>query len=217
MKGFPLQTSRAMTLVEILLSVSVIAALCFLIVATTQSIRARSREIACAARMRVIGHAIFLYQSDHQQRLPPNKTDNPGLTASNVWVQAIAPYLDASDTTAAKTGLKMQSYLTCPAWKGSAGAWSWWYSHYGVNAAGAHVFGFDGQSYRPNIEKPAETMMLMETRNLVRAVRPTATLMNNVEFRHQGHNQVLYFDGHMGSVSESSLPTNALETFWSGR
>lgn len=206
-----------MTLTEILVSVSVIVCLSLLIVATSRSARLRTREIECTAKMRFIGQGIFLYQADHQQRLPPNKTDNPGVTADNSWVQLIAPYMNASDTSKEKVGLKMQPHLTCPAWEGNSAVWSWWYSNYGVNAAGNHVFGFDGASHRPSLAKPSETMMLMETRNLVRAVRPTANLKSNVEFRHQDRNLVLYFDGHISSVTESSLPANALDTFWSGR
>ncbi len=205
------------TLMEMLLVIVVISLLALLALPVINNIYAKGKEVTCASRMKTIGQAIRLYQADHYGFLPPNKTDPPGIAADNTWVYAIHPYLNIPTGSTASVGLKMQPYLMCPSHTEPFSSWAWWYSHYGVNATDPSVFGFTGQSYRPQLREPSKTMMLTETKGFGRAIRPTVQGIRLQDFRHQTRAHVLFFDGHLEALQQKVIPTSALDPFWTGK
>ncbi len=91
------------TLVELLVSIALIAVLGALLIVVLSSVRQKAATVQCTSNLRQIGIAIFSYTSDHQGQLPPGYD----------WDEAIAEYLAVSIDDAGKP-LSYTSILQCP-------------------------------------------------------------------------------------------------------
>lgn len=107
--------SRAWSLVEILVVVSVSAILLILIVNTTMTFIRKTSILRCASNLRNIGSAMNLYANDHNgyypdaynsTRVPPHKV---------TWMTAIATYLEYPDNAMGSPPLpRMVGVFICP-------------------------------------------------------------------------------------------------------
>lgn len=58
------------TLLELLITLGIIATLMAVLIPTTQAVRQQARKCLCASNLRQIGQSLLLYVQDHQNRLP---------------------------------------------------------------------------------------------------------------------------------------------------
>ena len=92
----PLRVRRAFTLVELLVTVAIIAVLAGLLFPVFLNARESARQSACATNFRQAGLAIGLYMGDNDDGLmPASYNPNPSATAFNDrrWPQLLGPYV----------------------------------------------------------------------------------------------------------------------------
>ncbi|MFN6045214.1 MAG: type II secretion system protein, partial [Verrucomicrobiota bacterium] len=88
-------TRHAFTLVELLVTITIMAVLAGVGIPLGKSMLAKSREAACIGQLRNIGSALQSYLQDHQQKLPDiaagriSKTDE-----TPVLETVLKPYLE---------------------------------------------------------------------------------------------------------------------------
>lgn len=58
------------TLLELLITIGIIATLMAVLIPTTQTVRQQARKSVCASNLRQIGQSLLLYVQDHKNRLP---------------------------------------------------------------------------------------------------------------------------------------------------
>ncbi len=88
---------RAITLVEVLVTISVVACLAVLLVPMAVMVREAARRVRCADNLRQIGLALHSYANHHQDHLPAFRSQFvAGFDTS--WRLTILPYLEQSDS-----------------------------------------------------------------------------------------------------------------------
>lgn len=112
--------SHGFSLIEILVSVTVIGILASIIVAGIQSARERSQLVACASTMRQWALSFVLYAQENEGKLPTKEG------GSNDWQEAIAPYMASGADGAHRIALRRD--FSCPKDEHLHGAWG-----YGIN------------------------------------------------------------------------------------
>ena len=70
---------RAFTLIELLVVIAIIALLISIIVPTLSKVKRLAYKIICLSNMRQMGISLVMYQSDHDEKLPPSscRLDDP--------------------------------------------------------------------------------------------------------------------------------------------
>ena len=105
----------AFTLIELVITVAIIAALAGLLIPATMSTITSARVTACASNLRQIGVAVSLYAGEHRDRLPAPRNggdDNPA--TSPAWFFRLPAFTGERDVKRA------HSIFQCAAfrWKG---------------------------------------------------------------------------------------------------
>lgn len=93
----PLSTSRAFTLVELLVSLTVVALLAAMAIPAIQSALDRADRVVCLSNLRQLGQAMAEYVSDHGHypAAEIEVTDSAGTVVERKrWYHLLAPYLD---------------------------------------------------------------------------------------------------------------------------
>lgn len=101
--GHPSPANRAFSLMELLISVGVIALLAGLLVPAMKGVMLKGKSSKDAANLRQIAQANMAYAADNNMRCVVGYTDNPGSTGSN-WYLSLRPYLEKEGTTSAALG-----------------------------------------------------------------------------------------------------------------
>ncbi len=70
---------RAFTLIELVITISIIAILMAMLLPVFANVRERARTTSCASNLAQIGLALHLYAQDHDGRFPPARGNEPGL------------------------------------------------------------------------------------------------------------------------------------------
>lgn len=89
---------RAFTLVELLVAISIIAALAALIFPVFSAARGRARQATCVSNERQLGEAMLLYAHDYDERYPL------AMTRQYPWTYCVKPYIRSEDV------------YRCPTW-----------------------------------------------------------------------------------------------------
>lgn len=85
--------SRAFTVLELLVCVSVIGVLAGLILPAVQAARESARRLECMQNLRQIGLALDIYHDAHR-RLPAGWSSIPGTSTALGWAAKILPHLE---------------------------------------------------------------------------------------------------------------------------
>ncbi len=96
---------QGFTLVELLVTVAIIALLVGLVIPGLNGARGRAYAAKCIANLRQVGLAQQMYGNDHRFRYTP--TWQPGV-GSKTWQEVLEPYIQAKDRTDPKL------VLSCP-------------------------------------------------------------------------------------------------------
>ena len=199
------------TLVELLVTIAIIAILTALLLPALKSAREKGQQISCTSNFRTVGYAIMNYSGDNDDYYP--RARNSGDSSYNNWPKYFitqAKYLDY------KT-------LLCPSAKSTMGSYwqsqwengrifdnnTWQFANYAINK---NEFGDDA-----NAENEAKTRVIevkMPSRFLVATEAVSSSLQpymsvenrtnwgyNTVYPRHGRAVNVLWGDGHTSSAS----------------
>ena len=98
MKPLSQHSSSGFTLVELLVTVAVVASLAAASLAGLASVRARAIDVTDLERMRGLGVAIYSWASDHQGK-PPRSSHSANGHGELGWQREILPHLGYEDTS----------------------------------------------------------------------------------------------------------------------
>jgi prepilin-type N-terminal cleavage/methylation domain-containing protein/prepilin-type processing-associated H-X9-DG protein len=201
---------RGFTLIEVLVTVMIIALLALLLLPFLKSSNDRARALKCANQLRTLSSAVFLYQADNTGFLPPNNAHSGG-SYSDIWLMALRPYLSIqlTDTTGAGM-IAMRTCVTCPSATGSDIPKLWWESNYAIGLA----FGTDGTRKKMKFDNTAQTMMFIDSGSRTRSIYTTPPPTSNLGYRHDSRVNVIFFDGHLEKRLQSEIPTASSDIFW---
>ena len=100
------------TLIELLVVIALVAVLVGILLPALSGARDQARRAACAANLRQVGTAIYLYAHDHDDIIPFGPAGRP-VTGSNFYTVTgnVTSLLSLEDGAPVGLGLLLQSYL----------------------------------------------------------------------------------------------------------
>lgn len=150
---------RAFTLVELLVTIAILAILGAILLPVLAQARERARAAACASNMRQLAMGLMLYTQDHDETLP--MVTNYAAAASapdRVWTATVQPYV------------RNERVFLCPSAENAAFSATW--DGRGLLPVGYNALtGYDPTGAEapttvavlPMLEEPARTVLLAET------------------------------------------------------
>lgn len=212
---------RGFTLLEILVVLAVLGALVMLITSLFGRFLLRSDQTVCAANLRQVGAAVFLYVQDHDGDLPGLGGSaqrahyrNTTLASPSAMIDFLQPYLGIPE--ALTRDWLHAEMMSCPAGVKQINpqreigvSHNQYFNHYTTwFAAGDRVrpFGYMGKENPDfpwklvNIIRPSETIALVDRFSVV------------PEFHGDSRN-VLFIDGHVKSLPPEAFVRRADSTF----
>lgn len=81
--------ARGFSLIELLVTVAIIALLLTILLPSLAGARRASRAIACAANLRTIGQAVVHYQNDNRDYFPLSSHTSGSLAEPGIWLQSL--------------------------------------------------------------------------------------------------------------------------------
>jgi len=205
------------TLVELLVVITISAILLSIVARGVSTLRNRAESVQCQANLRELGVAFFAFVEDNKGECPRTATLNSPERGGGLgweheggfWFNALGPYLNDGRRflqALVIPGPHPQNIpFVCPSVK--VHGWC----HPGTKGAGID-FGLNnyllpiGRNTVPrrkifSIPEPAQTLLIADS------MSPTGPQWaisdaNTLGFRHGHKANVLYFDGHVGQVSQ---------------
>lgn len=220
-----ISTHRAVTLVEILFVIAIVAVLAALILPVSNMLRKRGADAACLNNLRVIGSGMFAAAAENNGRFP-EIVPNPS-SAGKQWDAQIAPFLGID----LSMNRNIRTPFVCPGAKVYSGNPSINLSRnlsYGYNTrVGNDVLG----SGRPAAIQEPSKLLLIADRELTEGSNENYVTLagaNSAIFvsdsasryavlpyeRHGGHIHILFADGHVAARQKlgrvaGGFPANA--------
>jgi prepilin-type N-terminal cleavage/methylation domain-containing protein/prepilin-type processing-associated H-X9-DG protein len=198
-EGFRARARRVrvgFTLLELLVVMAIIGVLATLLLPALNRARAKAEAIICVSNLRQWGLATQLYATDHNDRLPPEGSPNPGERSTNTgwYIQLpleinLPRYHDMPWRTNADANLGRTVWL-CPSNRRRSNGLNLF--HYCLNE---HING-TGEHNRPTtlgaISDPSSAVWLFDSKNLP-AVGYWGFVHTNL---HTGGANFTFLDGH---------------------
>jgi len=218
----------AFTLVEMLVTIAVIAILAALLFPAITGVREKANDTKCVSNLRQMGAGLMLYVADHDGALIPGAvaSQEGGLT---LWFNALDAYMGNQE----EGNLSNFASGRRPAWQRcpskvfketemdhfSVGyGWNYYGDNAGhdgfglypgdYNADGSSSGGHGGSSRLAEVTKPAKTIIIADSKDI--DVAPSATHQNIYLYpppatgqrasRHSGRGNYLMVDGHVESL-----------------
>lgn len=213
---FQYPSKQAYSLIEILVSITIITVLIALLFTVSSSFIEKSESVKCASQLRQIGHLLHAYLGERNQRLLFTR-DGAG---RHLWYNELKSSADLSDGDA-------RQLFRCPSvpMSGIPANLDAWYC-YGFRLDYtqptyldlARVFRENGEGlyelYVNRVEKPASFYIMADTidknsrRQTMRIIPRDGGIYNGhkdpegIHLRHQNRANVLFLDGHIESLDE---------------
>jgi prepilin-type N-terminal cleavage/methylation domain-containing protein/prepilin-type processing-associated H-X9-DG protein len=184
-------SSRAFTLVELLVVVAILAALAALLFPVLSQTRAAGRRTTCLAHLRQLSKAHLLYQQDWDDRFPswvfsgPPRPEPYGAFA--FWPEFLQPYL-RSEPILRHPGAPWSKELPGDETLAEYALAAWGRGGWGVRAIPAWYWPSPPLS-QAQVKRPAETIALMDGWTTARWTKADLR-------RHDGGMNASFVDGH---------------------
>jgi prepilin-type processing-associated H-X9-DG protein/prepilin-type N-terminal cleavage/methylation domain-containing protein len=202
------------TLVELLITIAIIAVLVALVLLGVNKARDMAQGAKCAGNLRQIGTALLSYASDNNGSLVPGAEPEP----NKLWYNVLEPYMGSGDV--AVDSPDRPAWQQCPSkqfknkdrfsvgygWNYTffGGSWAdseyWkWYYGYGTRLGGVPL--------------PSQTIIIGDSMDVKKA---TASYQNIYLYfaydlftkRHGNKGNYLFLDGHVESLSPEYIRSN---------
>ena len=198
----PIENKKAaFTLIELLTVLAVIVVLSALVIPSLKGAYAQSLSVKCASNMQQLGKACLLYAQDNEMCLPKSSCDDP----RDCWTNSLQPYANGTVT------------YRCPADEATGRTRTYVINDYLTANPCDAVTGVMNQSHLVCIEKPSQTVFIMELSKTYGTNTPPDHLhlaqyygseIPLSEFqsevgvkRHLGKSNYLFADAHIESIS----------------
>lgn len=145
-------TSRAFTLVELLVVIGIIALLVAMLMPALTAARQQAQTVQCASNLRQVHMALTMYAYDNHGLIPPVSATiaKPPPLSGNVnpyWTNFLSPVLQINNWVSVKNYLGSANVLTCPSQQPGLSAPQLLRGSYGLNA----------RMYTPRLVTPPST------------------------------------------------------------
>lgn len=212
-RAFPFDCRRGFSLIELLATIGIVALLASVAIPTLSKMQEKGHSAKCVSNLKQWGAVTMAYVADHDGALPCNNPDDAD--GHTIWYAVLWPYVfpesgispDVPPTPGYFPPEWKRTIFECPNMmktdpKTSA------YRSYGFNLSAG-----DNKTSSPDklasILRPASTAMIGE------AKASNALGITTITARHDGNCNVVYMDGHVGSVKpDTKLTTNYQDAFW---
>ena len=224
MKVHPIRKSPpGFSLIELLITIAVIAILAAILIPVVQGVMARSRETACAANLRALSGSLQLFCADNDGRLPVGYEINNNGPTNNWWYRT-SQYTDRPMALSWSEGpdcirnVMLEQPFNCPdvsaPYPGKY-AFNGWVS-YKMNVqvrlrnSGTALNVTQGL-HKTRIPNPARFILVSEGRVTPEfdTYRSDGNAAWNLEYRHDGRANALFADGHVSSFTEAEMAAGA--------
>ena len=216
------KTNRNFTLIELLITIAIIAILAGMLLPALNAAREKAAKASCAGNIRQLGYAVVSYAGDNSDYYPRARTGD--IEWPRTFVES--KYLNVKVLLCPVAQKAMDEYWLSP-WKRGAEAlnatpWSWFRANYGIN-----LFEF-GDDLGPQ-SKTKTTEIRQPSRFLVAAEggkkdsgEPVMYVSNSIYYgvevvypRHGHDANILWGDGHVSAISgQGTIPLDIINSFY---
>lgn len=200
---------KIFTLMELLITISIIALLAALLLPALNAAREKGYDISCKNNLRQLGHAVQMYTDAYDGWLIPQTSkalDENGWRDEDIWSFQLAQFGVKCSKTADGA-----STFRCPAEKtGGVGIWGW--NHYGINLFVSGWYRSSGTGGEQNMIRKITMIRSVSSVPFMGDTNRSMNRINNVynfTFRHGGT------DVRSGADIEYNSPNPPL--FYPGR
>ncbi|HWL53249.1 MAG TPA: hypothetical protein VNQ90_12500 [Chthoniobacteraceae bacterium] len=225
------------SLLQLIITIALILGMAVLLFPAYHRVKDISKTARCAGQLRQIHTAMMQYAGEHAGRVPPYMTRraNPRFTSGYehiYWLAWLRPYFNvpyrpggaATDNTPEPAGV-----YRCPAdtrptgpYSGTDGSLNGSYGLCGLNGLLWGFYTYPGNIRHDylsgfpltKVEEPSATAMLFDHYRIFTS-GPEQLREDADAFRHGGKINVVYFDGHVSSLSANTVPEGS-NVFWGG-
>lgn len=220
---------RGFTLVELLVTVAIVALLAALIIPGMQRAMAVTHRARCQGNLRQIGAAMFAYASDNDNRIPAVYISD----AAPSWVKSIWTYAGYAESTYTNSspGLvgadrNSQNIFRCTGTRAKAIAAP------GVGGVNGNKYSY-GLNCGPLYDPSTPADIVHTPIPLAKVTWPSLTAMvtecsySQGDYNgyrswfgmipHLGGSNVLYYDGHVEWFLYANMPSGDWDPFWAGK
>lgn len=191
----------AFTLVEVLITISIIGVLAALALPGFKTARAKAKSAQCQSNMRQIGVAMAGYAGDNNQELPRAYNNT---TETTTWMQKLAPYAGIGDNRLGPYPLlRATGIFLCPEFHPAGREVA-----FALNSAMDPTSSFTKWNYRSLNVPAASTIVVVEVAYNADTYSPSSN--GDVARRHPlSSANYLFVDGHVENIKEVLLATDA--------
>lgn len=214
----------AFTLLEMLVTLAIVAVLAALIFLGVSSAQERSAIAQSSSNLRQLGLLAQQYAADNNGFLPV-RDFGPNLAFN--WLHALYPMAYGKPFPGwvpATTGANLKGTIfDSPMMKPKEGTplRSYGINDYLARKPSSNQTEPDNRLRLAALIKPAATLLFADARhgsNLTVNTSPTPpTTSRKIQFRNNGRALMCFVDGHVESRLPSEVPTNQQDVFWSGK
>ena len=223
-----IRNQKCFTLIELLVVVAIIAVLVAMLLPSLVQARERARAVQCLANLRQVGAVWGLYWNSHNDYIPPMQDwwnwggtrvpEGQWWPLPNLLLPEQRPMYYLDDGTYA--WLNRREYFLCPSDNRGQTAWSlpnpiWW--HVGTSYANnPHLVNHPNVPRRvTGIPEPSRLIFLGDT-TMFQAIHYPTWVPGQTWHDATGdlRNNILFFDGHAGSVSITTYPHSSGPYQW---
>jgi prepilin-type processing-associated H-X9-DG protein/prepilin-type N-terminal cleavage/methylation domain-containing protein len=201
----------AYSLVEVLVTVAIIAVLAALSFPVLSAYRKSAHQAQCIANLKQLSRAVATYSAENNGLIP-----GPVLQAGDIWLLSLPPYLD-------RTNQDLPSRATpfcCPAARREYKSPNFT-ATYSMNGNLLEVGPLGYSQVRlQSFTQPSKTAMIMDGQLALmppywrHQVSHGADFPNKRDFVHDGSINILFADGHVETRKEEQIPRSGSEPFW---
>ncbi|OQA88289.1 MAG: putative major pilin subunit [Lentisphaerae bacterium ADurb.Bin242] len=211
-----MKKGRCFTLIELLVVIAIIAILAALLLPALNRVREKAKEIACINKVKQIGIAANMYADDFKgivlARQYTNGTNSWTSLSDQIFLTLLTPYMGQPSLVNGQiTNISPKNLLVCPSDanpqghnKDKANTGSFYFS-YGINDRMQFPYPVLGGV---GLSRPSQTIAYMDSRTKGSGAPGDVSWWNswNPSRFHQGHVNVLTWDGSCRSCHYKNLP-----------
>ncbi|MBN8708893.1 MAG: prepilin-type N-terminal cleavage/methylation domain-containing protein [Verrucomicrobia bacterium] len=211
--------TRAFTLMELLVVITIAGVLASLVLAGLRNTRASASTAVCVNNMKRITEAVLAYANDNGGEIIQSRT---GPSGGTYWTWRLQPYLQ--DYVRPEGQFLAKNAVLCPLMKEKgfrseqrAGG-SGYYVSYGLNSA-VSTDGSKGVAAvrLARVAQPSKVPLVTDLTAFVFAYFSyTRTDADYFTYLHGNAQNFGFLDGHVEALTRKQIPTDQTNVFWTG-